>query len=88
MPTDAHFVSYGIKWCLTEPNGLRTLLFMKLDPKAELTVLNLRDMPRALSAKIKAAAALEHASLKECVTKILDHHVTEFEKKGRLPKGQ
>ena len=61
---------------------------MKTDPKAELTVLNLRDMPRDVIAKIKAAAALERASLKEYVAKILDQHVTELEKKGLLPKGK
>ena len=61
---------------------------MKADPKAELTVLNLRDMPKDLIAKIKAAAALEHASLKEYVTKILYQHVAELEKKGLLPKGK
>jgi len=61
---------------------------VKPDPKTELTVLNLRDMPKDLIAKVKAAAALEHASLKEYVTNILDHHVTELEKKGLLPKGK
>lgn len=59
---------------------------MKPDTKAELTVLNLRDMPKDLIAKVKAAAALEHASLKEYVTRILEHHVTDLEKKGYLPK--
>ena len=61
---------------------------MKHDSKVELTVLNLRDMPKDLIAKIKAAAALEHASLKEYVTKILDQHVTGLEKKGQLPRGK
>ena len=61
---------------------------MKSDHKAELSVLNLRDMPKDSIAKVKAAAALEHASLKEYVTRILNHHVTELEKKGLLPKGK
>ena len=61
---------------------------MKTDKKADITVLNLRDMPRALIAKLKAAAALEHASLKDYVTGLLDHHVNELEKKGQLPKGK
>lgn len=61
---------------------------MKPDPKTGTTVLNLRDMPKDLIAKIKAAAALEHASLKEYVTRILDQHVSELEKKGLLPKGK
>jgi hypothetical protein len=51
-------------------------------------VLNLREMPKDLIAKVKAAAALEHAPLKEYVTRILNHHVTELEKKGLLPKGK
>ena len=61
---------------------------MRPDPKTDVTVLNLRDMPKDLIAKIKAAAALEHASLKEYVTKILVQHVTDLEKKGQLPKGK
>jgi predicted HicB family RNase H-like nuclease len=67
---------------------LSTLAFMRSDHKAELSVLNLRDTPKDLIAKVKAAAALEHASLKEYVTRILNHHVTELEKKGLLPKGK
>ncbi|MBX3348858.1 MAG: hypothetical protein KF747_08930 [Nitrospira sp.] len=60
---------------------------MKSDSKAQLVrVLNLRDMPKHLIAKVKAAAALEHASLKEYVTRIPDRHVTELEKKGLRPK--
>lgn len=58
---------------------------MKSDSKVELSVLNLRGMPKALLAEVKGAAALEHASLKEYVRRILDHHVTELEKKGLLP---
>ena len=73
---------------MTEFNELSTLGVMKHDSKVELTVLNLRDMPKDLIAKIKAAAALEQASLKEYVAKILDQHVTELEKKGVLPKGK
>ena len=73
---------------MTELNGLSTLGVMKTDPKAELTVLNLRDMPKDLIAKVKAAAALEHASLKEYVTRILGNHVNDLEKKGLLPKGK
>ncbi|UVT20556.1 MAG: hypothetical protein H8K03_01145 [Nitrospira sp.] len=45
-------------------------------------------MPKDLIAKIKAAAALEHASLREYVTRLLDNHVQELEKKGHLPKGK
>jgi len=53
-----------------------------------LSVLNLREMPKDLIAKVKAAAALEQAPLKEYVTRILNHHVAELEKKGLLPKGK
>ena len=45
-------------------------------------------MPKDLIAKVKAAAAPEHAPLNEYVTRILNHHVTELEKKGLLPKGK
>ena len=61
---------------------------MKPDTKEEITVLNLRGMPKDLIAKLKAAAALEHASLKNYITALLQHHVTDLEKKGLLPKGK
>jgi hypothetical protein len=73
---------------LTETGGLSTLAFRNFDRKAELSVMNLREMPKDLIAKVKAAAALEHAPLKKYVTRILNHHVTEREKKGLLPKGK
>ena len=56
--------------------------------KETTTVLNLRDMPKDLIAKLKAVAALDHASLKDYVTEILQHHVSDLEKKGLLPKGK
>lgn len=58
---------------------------MKPDDK-ETTVLNLRDMPKDLIAKLKAVAALEGSSLKDYVTEILRHHVNDLEKKGLLPR--
>jgi hypothetical protein len=61
---------------------------MKLGQKDDTTVLNLRDMPKDLIGKLKAAAALEGTSLKNYVTVLLAHHVTELEKKGLLPKGK
>ena len=61
---------------------------MKPDPTEEMTVLNLRDMPKDLIAKLKAAAALDHASLKNYVTALLQHHVNDLEKRGLLPKGK
>ena len=56
--------------------------------KDDTTVLNLRGMDRDLVAKLKAAAALEHASLKDYLTALLQAHVTDLEKKGHLPKGK
>ncbi len=61
---------------------------MKPDIKEEMTVLNLRDMPKDLIAKLKASAALEHASLKNYVTVLLQQRVADLEKKGLLPKGK
>ena len=51
-------------------------------------VLNLRGVPKDLIAKLKAVAALDHASLKDYVTTVLEHHIDELEKKGLLPKGK
>ena len=67
---------------------MSTLATMKPDMKEETTVLNLRGMPKDLIAKLKAVAALEHASLKDYVTIILKHHVNDLEKKGLLPKSK
>ena len=61
---------------------------MKPDMKEETTVLNLRNMPKDLIAKLKAVAALDHVSLKDYVTALLQHHVADLEKKGLLPKGK
>ena len=61
---------------------------MKAGKKEDITVLNLRDMPKDLVGRLKAAAALEGASLKSYVTALLQHHVNELEKKGLLPKGK
>jgi hypothetical protein len=61
---------------------------MKPDPKEEITVLSLREMPKDLIAKLKAAAALEHASLRDYIAALLQHHVADLEKKGLLPKGK
>jgi hypothetical protein len=61
---------------------------VKPEPREARTVLNLRDMPKHLIAKVKAVAALEGASLRDYVTAILQEHVDELEKKGRLPKGK
>ena len=61
---------------------------MKKKTPLETTVLNLRDMPLELVANLKAAAALDRTSLKSYVTDLLQAHVEELQKKGRLPKGK
>jgi hypothetical protein len=61
---------------------------MKPDMKEDTTVLNLRNMPKNIIAKLKAAAALEQTSLTHYVTALLQHHVADLEKKGLLPKGK
>lgn len=60
---------------------------MKKDSGA-ITVLNLRDMSKDLVAKLKAAAALEHTSLRSYIATLLQRHVEDLEKKGLLPKGK
>ena len=75
-------------WCLTVSGGMSTLGSMKPDRKEETMVLNLRGVPKDLIAKLKAVAALDHASLKDYVATVLQHHVDELEKKGLLPKGK
>ena len=60
----------------------------KKEEDKEFTVLFLRETPRALSRKIKAAAALEGKSMRVYVLDLLQDRVTELEKKGQLPKGK
>ena len=67
---------------------MSTLGSMKPDRKEETMVLNLRGVPKDLIAKLKAVAALDHASLKDYVATVLQQHVDELEKKGLLPKGK
>lgn len=47
-----------------------------------------KGLTKDLIAKLKAVAALDHASLKDYVATVLQHHVDELEKKGLLPKGK
>ena len=61
---------------------------MQPDPKEDTTVLSLREMPKDLVSKVKAAAALEHCSLRDYIAALLHRHVQELEKKGLLPKGK
>jgi predicted HicB family RNase H-like nuclease len=59
-----------------------------MKPTIELTVLNLRGMPKDVVAKLKAAAALQHKSLTSYVSDLLQERVQDLEKKGLLPKGK
>jgi plasmid stability protein len=52
------------------------------------SVLYVRDMPRDVLARMKAAAALNHKSLAEYVRDLFETHVADLEKKGVLPKGK
>ena len=61
---------------------------MRRETKKETTVLNIREVPLEVMAKVKAAAAFEHTSLKRYITDLLQAHVEELERKGILPKGK
>lgn len=50
-------------------------------------VLFVRDFPRGLLAKLKAAAALDEKSLAQYVQDLCASHVADLEHRGRLPKG-
>jgi len=50
------------------------------------TVLYLRDTPRPLSRKLKAAAAIRGLSLNAYALQVLEEHVEGLEKRGLLPK--
>ncbi len=52
------------------------------------TVLYLRDTPRDVARKLKAAAALQGKSLTAYVKEVLKDHVAELERKGQLPRGK
>jgi plasmid stability protein len=60
----------------------------EMKKRDEFTVLNLRNMPKDLVAKLKAAAALQHKSLTAYVADLMQDHVQDLEKKGLLPKGK
>jgi hypothetical protein len=63
----------------------------KHDARADLTesgVLNLRDVPKDLVAKLKAAAAFAQKPLKQYVIAVLQEHVIDLEKRGTLPKSK
>jgi predicted HicB family RNase H-like nuclease len=87
MTTTVVITPNGVKWYLTAHEGTSTL-GAKMKPTSELTVLNLRGMPKDVVAKLKAAAALQQKSLTAYVSDLLKNHVQELEKKGLLPKGK
>lgn len=51
-----------------------------------LKVLYVRGIPTELAKKLKAAAALEGQSLQAYLVHVLHTHVSELERKGKLPK--
>ncbi|MCE7964737.1 hypothetical protein FBQ96_02415 [Nitrospirales bacterium NOB] len=59
-------------------------------PKQEKdsAVLYVREAPRELAQKLKAAAALQGKSLQAYLLELMETHVDELEKKGLLPKGK
>ena len=68
--------------------GRNQYLSAQMKPTDDLTVLNLRGMPKDVVAKLKASAALQQKSLTAYVSDLLQNHVLELEKKGLLPKGK
>ena len=52
------------------------------------TTLYLRETPRDVAQRLKAAAALKGKSLNKYVVEVLRDHVRELERKGVLPKGK
>lgn len=58
----------------------------KPKPEKETTILYLRETPREVAQKLKAAAALQGRSLTAYVQDVLREHVAELEQKGVLPK--
>ncbi len=52
------------------------------------TVLFIRGTPQSLARKLRAAAALEGKGLPTYVLEVLQAHVAELERKGKLPKAR
>lgn len=49
-------------------------------------VLNLRDVPQEVIARLKAAASLKHKTLKEYVVELFQAHLRQLERDGVLPR--
>lgn len=54
--------------------------------ETEDSVLFLRGVPRDMSARLKAAAALSHKTMQDYIKDILADHLIHLERKGILPK--
>jgi hypothetical protein len=50
--------------------------------------LNLRNMPRALVANLKAAAALHHQPLRTYLIELMEKHIDDVRRRGLLPKAK
>ena len=50
------------------------------------TVVYVREIPREVANRLKAAAALEGKSLQEYLIQLLSNHVADLEERGLLPK--
>lgn len=63
---------------------------MAKSPRSEEdgAVLFVRQFPKGLLGKLKAAAALGGKTLSQYVVEMFEAHVEELEKKGQLPKGK
>ena len=57
-------------------------------PPRPSKVLYIRAVPADLSKKLKGAAAWQGISLQDYVVAVLQAHVAELERKGRLPKSK
>ena len=81
------FAAYCVKMLLT---AVAAFSYPPPMPKQEKdsAVLYVRDAPRELAHKLKAAAALQGMSLQAYLLAMMQNHVSELERKGMLPKGK
>lgn len=59
-----------------------------MEPAHDTSTLFVRGMPKALLAKLKAAAALKQQTLGEYLQQVLGLHIQELERTGFLPKNR
>jgi hypothetical protein len=70
---------------------LSTMARVKLKEMGEsedLGVLFVRNVPKDLTARLKAVAALNRQTLGQYILELLTVHLQELEKKGHLPRGK